>query len=166
MGEMQIILISYHFILGSPQAFKVSGVITKNIQPPHVSLNFPSYPLTTCFLVGFSVATPYTFENIATKVKIPLRHFHLHLHSHPHPSDFSRLEFFRLLTCEQWVPELRHHCPGVPILLVGMKTGTNVFQIDHATLFLEFAFLLSKKLVSYHSPRSQRRCLYNREVSC
>eukprot|EP01100_Stratorugosa_tubuloviscum_P005687 TRINITY_DN252_c1_g3_i1.p1 TRINITY_DN252_c1_g3~~TRINITY_DN252_c1_g3_i1.p1 ORF type:complete len:196 (-),score=104.66 TRINITY_DN252_c1_g3_i1:104-691(-) len=46
-----------------------------------------SYPQTDVFLVGFSVVSPASFENVKSK----------------------------------WVPEIRHHCPTTPIILVGTK---------------------------------------------
>ena len=39
------------------------------------------------FLVGFSIASSTSFENVRQK----------------------------------WIPEVRHHCPGTPLLLVGLK---------------------------------------------
>ena len=47
-----------------------------------------SYPQTDVFLAMFSVISPTSFDNIASK----------------------------------WIPEIRHHCPTVPIVLVGTKT--------------------------------------------
>ena len=47
-----------------------------------------SYPQSDVFLVCFSVISPYSFDNVASK----------------------------------WVPELRKHCPKVPIVLVGTKS--------------------------------------------
>jgi len=46
-----------------------------------------SYPQTDVFLVGFSVISPASFENVRAK----------------------------------WVPEILHHCPTTPMLLVGTK---------------------------------------------
>jgi Ras-related C3 botulinum toxin substrate 1 len=46
-----------------------------------------SYPQTDVFLVGFSVISPASFENVRAK----------------------------------WVPEITHHCPNAPIILVGTK---------------------------------------------
>ena len=46
-----------------------------------------SYPQTDVFLVGFSVVSPASFENVKKK----------------------------------WVPEITHHCPKTPFLLVGTK---------------------------------------------
>jgi len=46
-----------------------------------------SYPQTDVFLVGFSVISPASFENVRAK----------------------------------WVPEIQHHCPNTPMLLVGTK---------------------------------------------
>jgi len=46
-----------------------------------------SYPQTDVFLVGFSVISPASFENVRAK----------------------------------WIPEIKHHCPLTPMLLVGTK---------------------------------------------
>jgi len=46
-----------------------------------------SYPQTDVFLVGFSVISPASFENVRAK----------------------------------WVPEIQHHCPNTPMILVGTK---------------------------------------------
>eukprot|EP01101_Sappina_pedata_P012973 TRINITY_DN92_c0_g2_i1.p2 TRINITY_DN92_c0_g2~~TRINITY_DN92_c0_g2_i1.p2 ORF type:complete len:196 (-),score=103.50 TRINITY_DN92_c0_g2_i1:99-686(-) len=46
-----------------------------------------SYPQTDVFLVGFSVISPASFENVRAK----------------------------------WVPEIQHHCPNAPVILVGTK---------------------------------------------
>jgi len=46
-----------------------------------------SYPQTDVFLVGFSVISPASFENVRAK----------------------------------WVPEIQHHCPNTPMMLVGTK---------------------------------------------
>jgi Ras-related C3 botulinum toxin substrate 1 len=46
-----------------------------------------SYPQTDVFLIGFSIISPASFENVRAK----------------------------------WVPEVQHHCPNSPILLVGTK---------------------------------------------
>jgi Ras-related C3 botulinum toxin substrate 1 len=46
-----------------------------------------SYPQTDVFIVGFSLISPASFENVRAK----------------------------------WVPEITHHCPNVPKILVGTK---------------------------------------------
>jgi len=46
-----------------------------------------SYPQTDVFLVGFSVISPASFENVRAK----------------------------------WVPEISHHCPNAPVIVVGTK---------------------------------------------
>lgn len=46
-----------------------------------------SYPQTDIFLIGFSLISPASFENVRLK----------------------------------WVPEIMHHCPSTPIILIGTK---------------------------------------------
>ena len=46
-----------------------------------------SYPQTDVFLVGFSLISRFSYENVKQK----------------------------------WFPDVKHHCPGVPIILVGTK---------------------------------------------
>ena len=67
-----------------------------------------SYPQTDVFLICFSIVSPSSFDNVKAKVK-PLP-------PTPPPPP---------LTCsvcvQQWFPEIEHHAPGVPIILVGTK---------------------------------------------
>lgn len=46
-----------------------------------------SYPQTDVFLIGFSIISPHSFDNVKSK----------------------------------WWPEVQHHAPGIPIILVGTK---------------------------------------------
>ncbi|MFT7815966.1 cell division control protein 42 homolog [Arapaima gigas] len=62
-----------------------------------------SYPQTDVFLVCFSVVSPSSFENVREKAKC---------------SPFNIL--FPPLNV-QWVPEISHHCPRTPFLLVGTQ---------------------------------------------
>lgn len=69
-----------------------------------------SYPQTDVFLICFSLISPPSFDNVKAKVSSSW---------HPRRSDAS---FVRSLTvCVQWYPEISHHAPGVPIVLVGTK---------------------------------------------
>lgn len=63
-----------------------------------------SYPQTDVFLICFSIVSPSSFDNVKAKVRI-------HLMSPA--KDFAN--------CDQWYPEIEHHAPGVPIILVGTK---------------------------------------------
>lgn len=38
------------------------------------------------------------------------------------------------LYCSQWIPELRHYAPGVPIVLVGTKLGDQTLSFYKITL--------------------------------
>jgi Ras-related C3 botulinum toxin substrate 1 len=83
-----------------------------------------SYPQTDVFLICFSIVSPSSFDNVKAKVrKIPpgvrrtdrmcpksQRLFHITQANRTNPSVFS-----------QWYPEIEHHAPGVPIILVGTK---------------------------------------------
>uniref|UniRef100_A0AAQ4QNY9 Cell division control protein 42 homolog n=1 Tax=Gasterosteus aculeatus aculeatus TaxID=481459 RepID=A0AAQ4QNY9_GASAC len=63
-----------------------------------------SYPQTDVFLVCFSVVSPSSFENVREKAPPPP----------PFSSKASSLS-------SQWVPEISHHCPRTPFLLVGTQ---------------------------------------------
>ena len=64
-----------------------------------------SYPDTDVILMCFSIDSPDSLQNI--------------------PGKFTHGFYFRSLTSgffiEKWVPEVRHFCPKVPIVLVGNK---------------------------------------------
>ncbi|KAK0367016.1 Rho GTPase protein rac1 [Friedmanniomyces endolithicus] len=64
-----------------------------------------SYPQTDVFLICFSIVSPSSFDNVKAKVRIP----------YPIPMANS------LTFTAQWYPEIEHHAPGVPIILVGTK---------------------------------------------
>ena len=53
-----------------------------------------SYPQTDVFLICFSLVSPPSFDNVRTKV------FYFH---------------------SKWFPEISHHAPQIPIILVGTK---------------------------------------------
>ncbi len=63
-----------------------------------------SYPQTDVFLICFSIVSPPSFDNVKAKVS---------------SSRTFMLPF--QLTCLQWHPEIEHHAPNVPIILVGTK---------------------------------------------
>lgn len=70
-----------------------------------------SYPQTDVFLICFSLVNPASFENVRAKVKSQyFDWFHFIL----------ILEIF-IVEQLQWFPEVRHHCPNTPIILVGTK---------------------------------------------
>jgi Ras-related C3 botulinum toxin substrate 1 len=76
-----------------------------------------SYPQTDVFLICFSIVSPPSFDNVKAKVG-----FLLPGRSHPPRT---------LLTSCQWYPEIDHHAPNVPIILVGTKLD---LREDPATL--------------------------------
>lgn len=73
-----------------------------------------SYPQTDVFLICFSIVSPPSFDNVKAKVRIT------HFQATPAGSDFG-----------QWYPEIEHHAPNVPIILVGTKLD---LREDKATL--------------------------------
>lgn len=74
-----------------------------------------SYPQTDVFLICFSVVSPASYENVRTKV------------SSCSDSVGNRPD----ITSRQWYPELHHHAPSTPVLLVGTKLD---LREDQATI--------------------------------
>lgn len=76
-----------------------------------------SYPQTDVFLICFSIVSPPSFDNVKAKVRVA---------STPRLeddiADNSPL---------QWYPEIDHHAPNIPIILVGTKLD---LREDAATL--------------------------------
>src|SRR4051812_7899586 len=72
-----------------------------------------SYPQTDVFLICFSLVSPPSFENVRTKVTTV--------------NDFTsavparRSFMLTYLPFLQWYPEISHHAPNIPIILVGTK---------------------------------------------
>lgn len=71
-----------------------------------------SYRGADVFLLAFSLISRASYENVAKKVV----------------SVFSKLSHLKLINIwalydAQWIPELRHYAPTVPIVLVGTKLG-------------------------------------------
>ena len=66
-----------------------------------------SYPDLHVILISFNIANPYSLDNVQGRVRSKLL-------------KISVLMFisFRL---SQWIGEVNHFCPGVPIILVGLK---------------------------------------------
>jgi Ras-related C3 botulinum toxin substrate 1 len=65
-----------------------------------------SYPQTDIFLICFSIVSPTSFENVRAKVC----HFLIM---------YLRKKIMQFMF--KWYPEVSHHCPNTPIILVGTK---------------------------------------------
>ncbi|KAI8549474.1 hypothetical protein RHMOL_Rhmol06G0027300 [Rhododendron molle] len=91
-----------------------------------------SYRGADVFLLAFSLISKASYENVAKKVKT----LGLYLFS-----SYRLMRTNDLLTAcfffdfyFQWIPELRHYAPGVPIILVGTKLDLRddkQFFVDH-----------------------------------
>lgn len=64
-----------------------------------------SYPQTDVFLICFSIVSRASFDNVKAKVS----------------AIFGLLNEAMLIHPSKWAPEIEHHAPGVPIILVGTK---------------------------------------------
>lgn len=72
-----------------------------------------SYPQTDVFLICFSIVSPPSFDNVKAKVSRPAplkKQTRQTVH-----------ETFTANLATKWYPEIDHHAPGVPIILVGTK---------------------------------------------
>lgn len=83
-----------------------------------------SYPQTDVFLVCFSVVSPSSFENVKEKVcflpaKSKTIMFSTYLALVLWSWNFAKR--FLPSSHMQWVPEITHHCPKTPFLLVGTQ---------------------------------------------
>lgn len=68
-----------------------------------------SYPQTDVFLICFSLTSPPSFENVRTKVSLPSLLL------------LSSVSCLTQLWRPQWFPEISHHAPNIPLILVGTK---------------------------------------------
>ena len=83
-----------------------------------------SYRGADVFLLAFSLISRASYENVAKKVSLAFFFFFCFVPL------YSGLIFSRHF---QWIPELRHYAPGVPIILVGTKLGQ--ILVPSLTLF-------------------------------
>ncbi|KAJ0804853.1 putative small GTPase, P-loop containing nucleoside triphosphate hydrolase [Helianthus annuus] len=86
-----------------------------------------SYRGANVFILAFSLISKASYENVSKKVKVL---FFICLSVTPKITDNLDLKviaYFCYL-CYQWIPELKHYAPGVPIVLVGTKLGKSFFQ--------------------------------------
>jgi Ras-related C3 botulinum toxin substrate 1 len=70
-----------------------------------------SYPQTDVFLICFSLVSQASYDNVTAKVSGRFWN--------PQNRGVSRVQ--HLTSHAQWYPEISHHAPGVPIVLVGTK---------------------------------------------
>ena len=80
-----------------------------------------SYPQTDIFLIAFCVKSPTSFE-----------------------SSFENIKYM-------WIPEIRHHCPNTPVLLLGLQCDLRGQEVngDYTDVPREDALQLAKDLGTY-----------------
>ena len=89
-----------------------------------------SYRGADVFLLAFSLISKASYENISKKVNLPpLFLYYVFLFFfffNYHPQLWMTLKW-QLDSCVyQWIPELKHYAPNVPIVLVGTKLGKTI----------------------------------------
>jgi Ras-related C3 botulinum toxin substrate 1 len=95
-----------------------------------------SYPQTDVFLICFSIVSPPSFDNVKAKVRV------------------SRIGAGQGADMSQWYPEIDHHAPNVPIILVGTKldlrddeaTKESLRQKKMAPIQYEQAVMVAKEI--------------------
>jgi len=81
-----------------------------------------SYRGADVFILAFSLISKASYENIAKKVCLSFADKSYTVCV----DEWSYLISFLL---SQWIPELRHYAPGVPIILVGTKLGNHTLSL-------------------------------------
>lgn len=100
---------------------------------------------------------PATMENYAANVMVDGKPINLNLLDTIQPSSYSKTDVF--LVCfsvantasfqnirEKWIPEIAHHCPETPFLLVGLKTDLRDDGSKQNQITVEQAVELAKEL--------------------
>lgn len=86
-----------------------------------------SYRGADVFILAFSLISKASYENVSKKVLSFPCFMLCSLHSlfiHIYAQHSFLISFFSFLCHHsQWIPELKHYAPGVPIVLVGTKLG-------------------------------------------
>ena len=74
---------------------------------------------------------------------------------------------------DKWIPEVRHHCPNTPVLLLGLQCDLRGQEVngDYTDVPREDALQLAKDLGTYIllarvKPVSQTNSGCNKEVAC
>eukprot|EP00731_Ephydatia_muelleri_P015987 Em0009g411a len=89
----------------------------------------------TCLLISYTTNAflgeyvPTVFDNYTANVMVDGRMVNLNLWDTAGQEDYDRLR--PLSYPMAWYPEVNHHCPGIPIVLVGTKSD---LRDDHTTI--------------------------------
>ena len=107
-----------------------------------------SYRGADVFVLAFSLVSRASYENIMKKVlTCAILFFFYFIKVCFHGLGFPRgLNVYPLLFTLQWLPELQHYAPGVPVVLVGTKLGEFCSQQEHV---YNWVALVYYSLISY-----------------
>ncbi len=130
-----------------------------------------SYPQTDVFLVCFSVIAPASFENVKEKVSIstvcrvydsiPSHNYHVHMYGKSSVVMNICDSLFCLFPL-QWVPEITHHCPKTPFLLV----GTQIDLRDDAATLEKLSKVKQRPITVDNGEKLQRELRAVKYVEC